>query len=818
MKNLVLFIILIISICCTQTIDAQHRVIPQSSGEYQAASAPNPNALGGFATVGNSNGQMQFFQHTLAAGLVAPSVTYYHQDQNFMEVVDIVYTKATCNLPEGYFITGNSRQPGSATLNIFVARVRMNGFPVWYKEFPVNNSGGAKAIAIGQVPDATPSQPETNRVFVTGTTMNGISVAASLDHCGMPVWGPFTYNTPNVPTFPEDLAYLQCENQVILTGLTNSATGLPNTWISSVDASTGAPNWCNNYPANNASGDYGTAVAVNGEEICVTGQANFNNTPNIYTMKLDCGGNPMWQNIYLPTTSTSDGTWGQDVIASSSAFGNFVVIGRDGGSGNTFIQELDAGGIPLPGSEFIYPLTVPSNLRDQITMNPSDPLGSYYISTNSSDNSGDYLGVWTPTPFQPLPCGPLDFPFDYIPQQGFVIGDCGIDLWEPWSDRVLDVVDIPLEQIDPCQDHEPCEVYTDFCFEVDLNTVTFSNLSSGNGSLSYSWDFGDGNTSTAMDPVHTYAAPGTYYVCLTVINTLPDGTVCCYTCCKEITIFPPCYNNIPGPTFNYLYKNNGSIKFNNPSGVGGAFTKEWTIDGVYHSNLNQPPSITLTPGFHVVCLEVTKNSNPNCSEKFCRNIWVDEACTVPTTTKIVYETCLNSTTVDFEAIAGATNASTNYTWDYGDGNMGSGMNTTHTYGTYGTYMVCVTIENTPNCIKTMCAMINVSAPACSDTCGPFIRMATNSEDNVLDKWNDGKELQIMPNPISNVGTAVFSEIQSDKATIIISDMSGKTVSQNSIQKGTRNYEFDMSDLPSGMYIMTLQHPDGKVTASKIIKE
>jgi len=48
----------------------------------------------------------------------------------------------------------------------------------------------------------------------------------------------------------------------------------------------------------------------------------------------------------------------------------------------------------------------------------------------------------------------------------------------------------------------------------------FTNLSTNMNSCS--WDFGDGSKSTATNPQHTYAAPGTYQVRLTVFGN--DGT------------------------------------------------------------------------------------------------------------------------------------------------------------------------------------------------------------------------------------------------------------------------------------------------------
>lgn len=58
-----------------------------------------------------------------------------------------------------------------------------------------------------------------------------------------------------------------------------------------------------------------------------------------------------------------------------------------------------------------------------------------------------------------------------------------------------------------------------FVFSADDLTVNFTNLSTGGSNLSYLWNFGDGQTSTQKDPVHTYQFPGTYTVTLEAINS-----------------------------------------------------------------------------------------------------------------------------------------------------------------------------------------------------------------------------------------------------------------------------------------------------------
>ena len=58
-----------------------------------------------------------------------------------------------------------------------------------------------------------------------------------------------------------------------------------------------------------------------------------------------------------------------------------------------------------------------------------------------------------------------------------------------------------------------------FTWVADLTDVSFTDTSTDDGSISsWSWDFGDGNSSSARNPQHSYAAGGDYTVTLTVTD------------------------------------------------------------------------------------------------------------------------------------------------------------------------------------------------------------------------------------------------------------------------------------------------------------
>jgi PKD repeat protein len=74
----------------------------------------------------------------------------------------------------------------------------------------------------------------------------------------------------------------------------------------------------------------------------------------------------------------------------------------------------------------------------------------------------------------------------------------------------------------------------EYYYSADNLTVTYTDASSdADGSIaSWSWDLGDGNVSTQQNPVHSYAADGTY----TVVLTVTDNEGLTDTVSRQVTV------------------------------------------------------------------------------------------------------------------------------------------------------------------------------------------------------------------------------------------------------------------------------------------
>jgi PKD repeat protein len=65
----------------------------------------------------------------------------------------------------------------------------------------------------------------------------------------------------------------------------------------------------------------------------------------------------------------------------------------------------------------------------------------------------------------------------------------------------------------------------DFSHIVNFEEVTFAAADQGNNIFNYKWEFGDGNSSTDVNPVYSYATVGTYPVKLTIYDDCNTDTI-----------------------------------------------------------------------------------------------------------------------------------------------------------------------------------------------------------------------------------------------------------------------------------------------------
>ena len=116
-----------------------------------------------------------------------------------------------------------------------------------------------------------------------------------------------------------------------------------------------------------------------------------------------------------------------------------------------------------------------------------------------------------------------------------VVGDCMHVVWmqdeEPGTSLDTNAPDahaicnIQYKCFDAAR-FDPYPPTAEFDYTPDGTTglVNFDNLSVD--ADTYSWDFGDGGTSSSKNPAHVYASAGAYNVCLTALNVYDDDNTC----------------------------------------------------------------------------------------------------------------------------------------------------------------------------------------------------------------------------------------------------------------------------------------------------
>ncbi|TCJ19000.1 PKD domain-containing protein [Flaviaesturariibacter flavus] len=223
--------------------------------------------------------------------------------------------------------------------------------------------------------------------------------------------------------------------------------------------------------------------------------------------------------------------------------------------------------------------------------------------------------------------------------------------------------------------------------------LTSMALSPGSSTSEWHWSFGDGNTSTAMNPVIAYPTPGTYIIkhwVISAIGCVSDTTR------DTVTIVPPPVSSF---TVNALRCERDTLRALSVSTPGaGALTQyKWEVNGSPAGTTSALAYLPATAGNYTIRLQV--GSNINCEDDTTIVIAVHPK---PVPDFTLPNVCLPAGTATFtntSGIAGGTTADMSYQWSFGNGNTATTVNGNTTYSTTGPFNVKLTATSNNGCVQ-----------------------------------------------------------------------------------------------------------------------
>ncbi len=235
--------------------------------------------------------------------------------------------------------------------------------------------------------------------------------------------------------------------------------------------------------------------------------------------------------------------------------------------------------------------------------------------------------------------------------------------------------------------------FANFCYYPDSSNsltqhfIDMSGTPVGGTPDTWFWDFGDGSTSTEQNPVYTYAGTGHYTVCLTITDSLNN---CTDTYCEVIRVIEQgdCLADFiafpAGAALTYQFLD-----------ISVGYPTNWNWDfGDGGTSTEQNPTHTFPQqGMYLVCLTI-ENDSTGCLDTFCDSLYIEN---FPGDCVSYFDYTVQNLTVDFNGYTYSIFPTT-YTWDFGDGNTGTGQNVTHTYSDAGYYFVSLFTEDSIGCI------------------------------------------------------------------------------------------------------------------------
>jgi len=247
---------------------------------------------------------------------------------------------------------------------------------------------------------------------------------------------------------------------------------------------------------------------------------------------------------------------------------------------------------------------------------------------------------------------------------------------------------------------------SEFDMQINTNSGLASFFARSESNTAYYWDFGDGQFSTEINPVHTYKKSGIFKASLSVYD---QASGCKSESSKNLKLIPE-GGAMMLADFSY---------FADPSGLTVSFSDlssqntsnwYWTMgDGKVVKAQQNPVHTYSKPGTYKVCLMVYDNIS-TLSNSICKEIRVGNVvCDV----KSDFAYFITPAELSVAFTSQTKGAADNYFWNFGDGSTSTLENPIKKYSEPGYYKVSLAVRNSSDkCIDQLVKTITVGGSDC----------------------------------------------------------------------------------------------------------
>jgi PKD repeat protein len=350
---------------------------------------------------------------------------------------------------------------------------------------------------------------------------------------------------------------------------------------------------------------------------------------------------------------------------------------------------------------------------------------------------------------------------------------------------------------------DPCDAA--FYYSANNLDVSFFDNSSFSSSpiTSWEWNFGDGFSSSLQNPTYTYASSGQYVVSLTITTS----SNCSSTSTMLIDVMAGSGNTMPN-SGNWNPGSIGCQAMFTPVSTGLSvdfFDQSISSDSItfYFWNFGDgnisfdanPSHIYAANGNYTVSLLIASNS---CSSLFEMDLFVSSSSQWGSDCQALFFPVMDTgTTVNFWDMS--LGQPTSWLWDFGDGNISTDSNPSHTYAVPGVYMVTLTVT-TSNCTSSLTVEVDL-------TTATFMPMAAfaNSSTSIDESTSFVESVNLYPNPATTNVNVNVSLAESKEVEITINDVTGREyyIEKHTLMPGKNTVQISINNLPPSYYFIKI---------------